>query len=594
MTTSGACGRFRWTVPAAFLPLLGACGTWEQNHANMTGNEERLSTGASEHSWRRNEPVPVGGRSNPYGLTDSEHAAAVRNGRLAALDYPVHSAGLQIPFETLNRTLAPGPKHPALAAVQWGVKQRLGFSTLEGLEDWLGLSSYPQDEGDGAFFVPLPRGPSGRGAMGRTVFDTPVAPGRLALTYSCAACHADTFFGRQVLGMSNRFPRANEFFVLGAETMSALPQFALHPAFGVVQQDAPVFRQLKTNVNSIEGVTPLALGLDTSLALVGLSLSRRVLGGHAEFDPQLQKRPRENLLRHARADSKPAVWWNARYKNRWLSDGSVVSGNPLFTNILWNEIGRGADLQSLADWFENNTTTVRDLTTAVFDAQAPTWFEIFGDRRLDLDAARRGQIVYERMCASCHGSFDKVWEDAPWIGIDLNALTAADKARAARTKVFRPLPLTPVVDVGTDPARYLGMVGLLELNELDLSKTFGTVVEAQRGYVPPPLVGIFARYPYLHNNAVPTLCDLLTPAAQRPRQYVARRAEDPNQDFDWDCVGYPSTAESSPAAPDEFVYRAVEPGLQNTGHDEGIFLRNGQPLWQPSERLDLIEFLKTL
>jgi len=47
------------------------------------------------------------------------------------------------------------------------------------------------------------------------------------------------------------------------------------------------------------------------------------------------------------ADSKPAVWWGLKYKNRWLSDGSVVSGNPIFTNIIWNELVTLNDLTDL-------------------------------------------------------------------------------------------------------------------------------------------------------------------------------------------------------------------------------------------------------
>lgn len=66
------------------------------------------------------------------------------------------------------------------------------------------------------------------------------------------------------------------------------------------------------------------------------------------------KHPRETPLDHFIADSKPAVWWNVKYKTRWLSDGSVMSGNPILTNFLWNELGRGVDLVELANWVRKN------------------------------------------------------------------------------------------------------------------------------------------------------------------------------------------------------------------------------------------------
>ena len=557
----------------------------------------RTESGAlsAEPEWRKGEVVPPGGRPNPYGLAPAELSDSVRRGRRFALDYPVQTTGLQIPFATLERTFSPGPKPPALAIVRGAIRQQYGFDTLEGLEHWLGLAPYPNEEGTGAFFVPFAQGQRPAGAMGRTVFATPVSPGQSALTYSCAACHADSFFGRTILGMSTRFPRANDFFMAGAGAMHALPNPLMNEGLGIVRGDVPILRFLKTRTAAIEGVQPLALGLDTSLALVGLSLSRRTLGGSAALDPSLQRRPRDNPLRRAPADSKPAVWWNARYKNRWLSDGSVVSGNPLFTNILWNELGRGSDLDALAGWFDDHDEKLRDLTTAVFQAQAPTWFEVFGDRGIDLNEARRGALVYNRLCSRCHGSFDKAWDQPGWSHRDLMGLDPEAKAAAARTVLFRPLEQTPVIDVGTDPMRYLGMKGLVELNELDLSQRFGTVVVPQSGYVPPPLVGIFARYPYLHNNSVPSLCALLLPSADRPLSYVARAAVDPERDFDASCVGYPMGL-AVPASPGSTIseYRVGGPGLSQLGHDEGIFLENGLNQLGSSDRLALIEYLKTL
>lgn len=578
----------------ALVALLAACGRDTQTALESAPNHQNRHSAPSEHvpSWQRGLRMVPGGRLNPYELQPQELTAAVRRGRRFALDYPVTTTGLQIPYKTLARTLSHGPKHPVLALAQAAVRNRLGFDTLDGLEAWLGLAEYPDTEGEGAYYVPFPEGQKPTWRMGRSLFEPPGALGRQSLTYSCAACHADRFFGRTILGMSTRFPRANEFFVLGAETMGALPGTLLHPVMGIVRGDETIFAALKKRIGAIEGVTPLALGLDTSLALVGLSLSRRAFAGDGAFDKALERSPRDNMLRRARADSKPAVWWNTRYKNRWLSDGSVVSGNPIFTNILWNEIGRGSDLAELRDWLAANRTQVRDLTTAVFQAEAPTWFDIFGDRDLDLNAARRGAKVYTRLCASCHGAFRKAWEQAHWQGQDLMALSLKAKTQAAATTVFVPLEQTPVVDVGTDPARWQGMRGLLELNALDLSKSFGTVIEAQSGYTPPPLIGIFARYPYLHNNSVPTLCDLLRPQSERPMQYEARAAQDPATDFDYSCVGYPKNTTTPPRP--EKLFRADTPGRWNVGHDEGIITAGGQNRMTAPERFDLIEYLKTL
>ena len=81
---------------------------------------------------------------------------------------------------------------------------------------------------------------------------------------------------------------------------------------------------------------------------------------------RMQEDPEPNPLNYHPVDSKPSVWWNLKYKNRWLSDGSVVSGNPIFTNILWNEIGRGSDLKELEKWLDDNSKVVEDMTSFVF------------------------------------------------------------------------------------------------------------------------------------------------------------------------------------------------------------------------------------
>ncbi|MGM0575220.1 MAG: hypothetical protein ACQEXJ_05775 [Myxococcota bacterium] len=70
------------------------------------------------------------------------------------------------------------------------------------------------------------------------------------------------------------------------------------------------------------------------------------------------------------------------------------------------------------------------------------------------------------------------------------------------------------------------------LNDLAISQWMGTVVEVQQGYVPPPLDGVWARYPYLHNQSVPTLCDMLTPGPDRPEVFWMGPADDPETDFD--------------------------------------------------------------
>jgi hypothetical protein len=104
------------------------------------------------------------------------------------------------------------------------------------------------------------------------------------------------------------------------------------------------------------------------------------------------------------------------------------------------------------------------------------------------------------------------------------------------------------------------------------------------GYANPPLDGIWARSPYLHNGSVPTLRDLLEPVRSRPAKWY--RGSDI---LDTGNVGYRSDGYGS-AAEDLFVYDTSVPGNSNSGHEGKIY---GTEL-SPADKDALVEYMKTL
>lgn len=107
--------------------------------------------------------------------------------------------------------------------------------------------------------------------------------------------------------------------------------------------------------------------------------------------------------------------------------------------------------------------------------------------------------------------------------------------------------------------------------------------DALLAYKARPLDGIWATAPYLHNGSVPTLHDLLMPAAERPKRFrLGTRA------YDFEKVGY----RAMDSGGTEFRVtddsgRIVE-GNSNAGHDYGVGRLT------PAQRLALLEYLKTL
>ena len=109
---------------------------------------------------------------------------------------------------------------------------------------------------------------------------------------------------------------------------------------------------------------------------------------------------------------------------------------------------------------------------------------------IDRERAERGRPIFEKTCASCHGTYGS---------------GGSYPNRIVELKV-----------VGTDPARALGLSDRLVAHFN--SSWFGEeypVDEQLVGYQAPPLDGIWATAPYLHNGSVPTLAALLQ-SSSRP------------------------------------------------------------------------------
>jgi mono/diheme cytochrome c family protein len=185
---------------------------------------------------------------------------------------------------------------------------------------------------------------------------------------------------------------------------------------------------------------------------------------------------------------------------------------------------------------------------------------------IDRELAQKGEKVYEAACARCHGSY------AP----------GADPYREK---------LIPMANIGTDSDRLRSVTP--ELIRATNDSVFGKFIHIRNteGYVAPPLDGIWCRGPYLHNGSVPTLKDLLLPAAQRPIIFYV------GADTAYDLLRL-GLAYSEELAPDgsrrgrrtsakQFEFNTREPANSNEGHEFA------NKISAPDSRA-LLEFMKTL
>ena len=288
--------------------------------------------------------------------------------------------------------------------------------------------------------------------------------------------------------------------------------------------------------------------------------------------------------------------WKQGTQNIAQVDGSVKS--PYFRNI-------AASLAVAADPKLVNASNA-DIT-ATFIGQLPPPLYPFD---IDAAAADRGKQTFAKNCAACHREHNDNVYPVDVIGTDPN-----------RSRVLNPdgLALFLRYFVASVPADY-------EATDARGAKykpsamapsdiLYDRSQPEKQGYVTNALEGLWARAPYLHNGAVPTVYHVLVPSS-RPSKFVRGVVSYDKQNigFDWEAAkldayraGYPTAA----------ILDTSWDGESRLGHDtnltiddKGHVVRRGwdgearagemrvRLDWSGAENkaalADLMEYLKTL
>ena len=261
--------------------------------------------------------------------------------------------------------------------------------------------------------------------------------------------------------------------------------------------------------------------------------------------------------------------------------------------------------------------------------QPPAWPErLLGS--LDHDKVAAGQALYRANCASCHGwiapldlkthftttMIPFVLPNQPGTGTDPAMACNAYLAHAATGKLAGTtdgyvgskagfganapladmLPTTVIGVLANQKATLIGdgltimlggepplMLGALAVGAPAAAPCIGKQNKIL-AYKARPLNGIWATGPFLHNGSVPTLYDLLRPAALRPKKfYVGSHEYDPVK------VGF--VTEKSPE--NVFAFDTSVAGNSNAGHEYLSDKATGKPFTE-FQRLSLVEYMKTL
>ncbi|HEX4960360.1 MAG TPA: cytochrome c [Thermoanaerobaculia bacterium] len=271
-------------------------------------------------------------------------------------------------------------------------------------------------------------------------------------------------------------------------------------------------------------------------------------------------------------------------------------GNTDFPSV-WHQLGRvGMQLH----WDGNNDSVHERNLSASFAGTIPATLDKCSLRRIahyletlapppfpaakiDRALAARGEPIYNRVCANCHGAPTppfrgpgEAWKTVGTV-IPLNKIgtdrwhfdSYTPELAKAQNSLYSGYPLANSRACPGDPA------------SKDYPARFSHFRKTD-GYAASPLDGIWLRAPYLHNGSVPSLRMLLEPSANRPKDFWIGYDV-----YDYKNVGF--VTDSPEAKAQGWHYDTTQTANGNQGHEGRAY---GTEL-SPEEKDALIEYLKT-
>lgn len=354
-----------------------------------------------------------------------------------------------------------------------------------------------------------------------------VSNGKGGWVMSCLACHSGTVAGKPVPGS----PNSNYALQTLTEEVfrTKLRQLKLPSHLDSASLDIP----LGTTVGS------------TNAVRFGVILAAF---RDKNMDVNLAAKPPES----ASMDMDAPPWWNMKYKRSLYADGFAPKNERILLQFMMLPTNSGELMRGWEPDF-------RDIKAYIESLKPPKY-----PFAVDKSQAAKGRTVFNDNCARCHGTY-------------------GDEVKYEQVTV-------PLDEIGTDPARLKDLPREhREWVRKSWMSGFGadkTDVEP-KGYVAPPLCGIWASAPYFHNGSVPTLWQVLN-SNKRPK--VWRRTRD---GYDRKHVGLEH--KTFDVVPDSVTDKAERRWYFDTTKFGKSAAGHSFPdeLSQPEKRA-LLEYLKTL
>lgn len=371
--------------------------------------------------------------------------------------------------------------------------------------------------------------------------------GAKIVSQNCLQCHAGHFNNQLIVGLGSA---EVDFTDDMAQKLGAFPI-----------PDIPIngLEQMTRFMNRVK-----VLGPNTVMRTVGTNPAEAVavtLVAHRDRhtlawsdEPLL---PLPNIV----VPSDPPPWWRAHKKNA-LFYNAMARGDHRGTMMLATALCTDSveEAKQIDSYFHHIQAFVRSVRPPKYPFS------------VDAGLAETGEAVFLKNCAGCHGTYsdDEAEETYPNLLFPLDVIGTDAVVAEGGTKYAPHL-------VEWYNESYYG-----EITRMEPDDPFP-------GYMAPPLDGVWATGPFLHNGSVPTI-ELVLDSTNRPTYW--KRVDFNSGNFDASEVGWPYEALTygQDGASDEerkYIYDTTQLAHTNTGHTFGDHLTT-------DERRAVLEYIKTL
>lgn len=364
--------------------------------------------------------------------------------------------------------------------------------------------------------------------------------GELIVAPNCLQCHAQIFDGKLIVGLGNSLTD----YTINRQGTALFAEKFLKNLTG---ENAKKYEAAKNFITAIKTVAPQLItttkGVNLADALAALLVSHRNPQTLQWSDKSSFTLPTEMI------PTDVPAWWLLKKKNAMFYNGF---GRGDFGRFLM-----GSNLLTVSDTAEAREVDshFNDVLAFINSIQPPKF-----PKAIDAPMAAEGKTIFIATCKKCHGTYGDG-------GIYPNLLI-------------------PENIIKTDSALYTSNYSNPQMVNWFNQSWFTTgdhpaKLVPYRGYIAPPLDGIWVTAPYLHNGSVPNLEAVLN-SKKRPK-YWQRNFTTPS--YNYEIPGYNYEVKDAPG--NNEVYNTTQKGFGNQGH---YF---GDKLTDP-ERRSVIEYLKTL